>query len=181
MYTREVILGTLASEREKLVARYRAFTPEELVQVCTQSEAPGGTPWRVKDHLAHLASIERSFQGMIERTVAGKVDPVGLGRFGSFQDPASREKILAYVHGFNQETVDAHRDDDLETLLADLAAARTDTLALLGRLTDEQLASPLPGAPWADGTIGGVLITNAQHEIRHMGWVEEGLGASRMS
>lgn len=178
MYTREVILDTLAREREKLVARYRAFSPAELERVCTESEVPGGAPWRVKDHLAHLASIERSFQGMIERTIAGKGDPVGLSRFGNFQDPAGREKIVAYVHRFNQENVDAHRDDDLETLLADLAAVRADTLTLLGRLTDEQLGAPVPEAPWADGTIGGVLITNAQHEVRHLAWVEEGLGVS---
>lgn len=71
--------------------------------------------------------------------------------------------------------MDAHRGDDLDTLLKDLDAARADTLALLDELTDEQLAAPLPGAPWADGTIGGVLITNAHHEVQHWTWVAEGL------
>jgi len=180
MFTRETILNTLASEREKLIARYRAFTPEELEQVCTKSEAPGGAPWRVKDHLAHLASIERAFQGMIKRTIAGKDDPIGLGHLGSFKDAANREQILAYVHRLNQANVDAHHNDDFETLFADLMAARAETLALLGSLTDEQLALPMPGAPWADGSIGGVLITNAHHEMLHTKWVEEGLKASRV-
>jgi hypothetical protein len=181
MFTRETILNTLANEREKLVARYRAFTVQELEQVCTKSEAPGGVPWRVKDHLAHLASIERAFQSMIKRTIAGKEDPIGLGHLGSFKDAANREQILAYVHRLNQANVDAHYNDDFETLLADLTAARADTLELLGSLTDEQLALLVPGAPWADGSIGGVLITNAHHEMLHTKWVEDGLQASTVS
>lgn len=53
------------------------------------------------------------------------------------------------------------RDEVLETLLE--------------QVSDEQLAIPLPGAPWADGTISGILITNARHERLHLSWVENGL------
>jgi hypothetical protein len=63
----------------------------------------------------------------------------------------------------------------METLLADLANARKDTLTLLEQLTDEQLLLPISGALWADGSMGGVLMTNAQHENQHLGWIEEGL------
>ena len=84
-------------------------------------------------------------------------------------------EIMARVHRGNQDNVEEHRHDDLDTLFADLDAARADTLALLDELTDEQLAAPLPGAPWNDGSIGGVLITNAHHAIQHWQWVEEGL------
>jgi hypothetical protein len=80
------------------------------------------------------------------------------------------------VHQGNQDNVDAHRDDDLDTLIADLEAARSETIGLLAELSDEQLAEPLPGAPWNDGTIGGVLITNAHHEQQHLAWVLDGLG-----
>src|SRR5207302_6969898 len=101
---------------------------------------------------AHLAHIERAFQGMIERSLAGKENPVGFsGR--------SREEVIAGVHRGNEDNVRSHADDDLDTLLADLESARADSLALLDRLTDEQLTQPVPGAPWNDGTIGGVLIT----------------------
>ncbi len=30
----------------------------------------------------------------------------------------------------------------------------------------------------ADGTIGGVLLTNAHHERQHLAWVDEGLAAT---
>ena len=168
MPERSAIKGKLAKERERLVARYQELADDDLVRPCTQSEAPDGAPWAAKDHLAHLSMIERSFQGMVRRALAGDSNPVGFGT-------GSRDDILARVHRGNQENVDAHRDVDVDTLLADLDEARRDTLALLDELSDEQLAEPVPGAPWADGTVGGVLITNAYHEAQHLAWVDEGL------
>jgi len=169
--TRDVILNTLAQEREKLLARYRAFTPQELEENCTKSEAPDGSPWRPKDHLAHLTLIERSFLGIARRTLKGSDDPVGFSRTGA----KNREEVLAWIHLNNQAYVDAHRNDSLETLLDDLNNARNDTLTLVKQMTDEQLTTPIPGAPWGDGTIGGVLMTNAHHETMHLAWVDEGL------
>lgn len=171
MLTRDEIVKTLAKEREKLLARYRTFTPQELEENCTRSEAPDGEPWRPKDHLAHLTLIERSFLGMARRTLKGSEDPVGFSRTGA----KNREEVLAWIHRNNQSYVDVHRNDSLETLLAELTNARNDTLTLVGQLTDEQLATPIPGAPWGDGTIGGVLMTNAHHEMMHLAWVDEGL------
>jgi len=165
------ILNALRVSQETLVARYSSFSQAELDQRCTQSETPGGDPWTPKDHLAHLVLIERAFQGMIRRTLLGKADPVGFSQTGL----KSRPEILAWIHQKNQAYADAHHADNLEAVLADLSAARQDTLALLEQLTDEQLALPVAGAPWADGTIGGLLITNAHHEGQHLSWVEQGL------
>jgi hypothetical protein len=170
MPDRAAIIGKLAKERERLVAHYRAMPDDDLTWPCAKSEIEGADDWCAKDHLAHLAMIERAFQGMIRRAVSGESNPVGFGG-------GSRDEIIAGVHRNNQDNVEAHRNDDLDTLLADIDAARAETLALLDELTDEQLASPLPGAPWADGTIGGVLITNAYHEIQHTAWVDEGLAS----
>lgn len=176
MPEREKIIGKLAKERERLEEHYRGLSSDDLVCECTQSEAADGAPWSAKDHIAHLAMIERAFQGMIRRHLSGEKNPVGLDL-----SAATRDEVLARVHKGNEENVREHKDDDLDTLFTDLDAARADTLALLDELTDEQLASPLPGAPWADGTIGGVLITNAYHAIQHWQWVEEGLAAQKAS
>lgn len=46
---------------------------------------------------------------------------------------------------------------------------------LLEQLTDEQLSLPLPGAPWNDGMVGGILITNARHEQQHLSRMQQGL------
>lgn len=172
MPTRAEILETLAASQERLIAYYQALTPEECERGCTASEAPDGTPWRPKDHLTHLASIERAFQGMVRRTLQGHADPTG---FNSMGNATTREEIVALIHQHNQDHVDAHREDSLETMFANLAATREKTLALLAQCTDEQLATPVTGAPWSDGTIGGVLITNAHHAAQHMAWIEEGL------
>jgi len=177
MFTHEVIQSTLEAARERLLAHYQAFTPEELEATCTQSEAPDGTPWQPKDHLIHLLSAERSFQKIIKRTLEGNADPTGISSMGL----TNGEEVLEWIHRYNQRTIEAHHNDEMNHLLTELARARKDTLALLAQLTDEQLALPVPGAPsyWADGTIGGLLITNAHHEILHLSWVEKGLRASK--
>jgi hypothetical protein len=168
MPDRDAIRGKLAKERGVLLAEIAALPSDLVDRPCTESEADDGRPWSAKDHLAHLAYIERSFQAMIERHLEGDGNPVGLGG-------GDRGAIMTRVHRGNEENVDAHRHDSVATLLAELEAARADSLALLDRLSDAQLAEPLPGAPWADGTVGGVLITNAYHEIQHLTWVREGL------
>src|SRR5260370_750717 len=76
MPTRVEILKTLANSQERLLARYRAFTPQELDCSCTESATPGRAAWRPQDHLAHLAMIERKFQAMIHRTLQKEPDPV---------------------------------------------------------------------------------------------------------
>ncbi len=40
-------------------------------------------------------------------------------------------------------------------------------------LSDVQLEEVLPGAPWADGTVGGVLAANADHGRMHWKWVKD--------
>lgn len=177
MHTREEITAALAKHREALLARYRSFTPEELDRVCTQSEAPDGSPWRPKDHLAHLADIERAFQWMAKRAVAGHPDPTGFSKI----EGGERSAVMAWIHNRNEKNAHAHQSDELEALLADLADARAGTLALLAATTDEQLALPAHGAPWDDGTVGGLLITPAHHDQQHLGWVEAGLRASEQS
>jgi hypothetical protein len=47
------------------------------------------------------------------------------------------------------------------------------SLELLSELTDEQLEEVLPGAPWADGTIGGVIGANADHGRMHWKWAKD--------
>jgi hypothetical protein len=175
MFTHEVIQSTLEAAHERLVAHYQAFTPEELEATCTQSEAPDGAPWQPKDHLIHLLSAERFFQKIIKRTLEENADPIGFSSMGL----TTPEETLGWIHRTNQHTIETHHNDEVNHLLTEFAKVRQDTLALLEQLTEEQLALPVAGAPsfWADGTIGGLLITSAHHEILHLSWVEKGLHA----
>lgn len=80
---------------------------------------------------------------------------------------------MAVVNAHADEFQRAHRDDSLSAVVALTGAARAVTLALLAELTDEQLDETLLGAPWGDGTIGGVLEANAGHATMHWRWVTE--------
>jgi len=172
MPTRAEILETLAKSQERLFSHFRAMTEAELERQCTESEVPGGHPWRPKDHVSHLAFIERQFLRMMRRTIEGDRDPLEIRARVGTTDP---EEVLAWVHRQNQAYVDEHAHDSLEVILADLGATRQKSLELLEQITDEQLALRIRGAPWNDGTIGGVMITNAHHAQMHTAWVERGL------
>jgi DinB superfamily len=165
------ILDTLAVQRAKLEQRYRAFSAEELSTPCTASEHDASDQWSPKDHLAHFLRIEAAFLAMAHRTIAG--DPSPLKFTGS-----TRPEILAGIHRDNEQQVIDHREHSLDVLLTELSVARAATVEFISTLTDEQLATPIPGAPWSDGTIGGVLSANGLHEMQHLAWVDEALGAA---
>jgi hypothetical protein len=111
---------------------------------------------------------------MVRRHLDGDANPVGLrtNRDGTQRTMA---EIMATVHAMNQAWVDEHREKPLSALIALGQQVRGDTLQLLGSLSDAQLAEKLPGAPWSDGTIGGVLSVNADHGRQHWSWVKAGL------
>jgi uncharacterized damage-inducible protein DinB len=156
-----------------------ALPEADLLRAATRSEHDPETFWSAKDHLAHLAGIEHHFIDMIRRHVEG--DPHSLGftnKDGTFM---TRDEIMARVHTMTEAWVREHRLKSVSEVIALGQSARAATLALLGELTDEQLAQRVKGAPWADGTIGGILSVNADHAHIHWAWVTEGLAAKLSS
>jgi hypothetical protein len=168
MPTRAEILDTLAASQEQVMAYFQGLSPEALERPCTASGVPGEAAWRAKDHFAHLAQNERNIQQLLRLTLAGETSlPGNLGAM-------TREDRLAMANQRNQSYVDAHRDDAMETLVRDLAAARQETLQLLELFTDEQLAAPASVSLAADRTASDLFAANAQHPAMHMTWIEEG-------
>jgi len=166
----EVVLNR---DRAWLLETYAAMPPDELVRGVSASEHDPSTMWSAQDHLAHLAGVERRFNGMIRRHFAGDPNPVGLTTDADGQ-PRTRDQIMAVVHEMTEAWVREHRGKSLSEVVALGQAGRAETLALLSELTDAQLEEKLPGAPWADGTIGGGLATNARHGSVHWAWIKEG-------
>jgi hypothetical protein len=168
MPTRSEILDTLAASQVHVMAYFQGLSLEDLERPCTASGVPGEAAWRAKDHFAHLAQNERNIQQLLRLTLTGATSlPGNLGAM-------SREDRLAMANQRNQTYVNAHRDDTMETLVADLAAARQETLQLLDQFTDEQLAAPASVSFATDRTAGDLFAANAQHAAMHMTWVEEG-------
>lgn len=85
---------------------------------------------------------------------------------------------MAAVHEANEDWVSRHRALSLNEIVAVSQQVRSETLVLLSELSGEQLLEKLPGAPWADGTIGGVLAVSGDHGRMHWLWLREGPGAS---
>ena len=92
--------------------------------------------------------------------------------------PRPREEIMRDVHSRTEAWAQKHRGKSLSEVVAVGQQVRAETLALLAELSDEQLTQKLPGAPWADGTIGGVLGVNGDHGRMHYNWVKEGFAAT---
>ena len=168
MPTRTEILDTLATSQEQVMAYFQGLSPESLQLPCTASGVPGEDAWRAKDHFAHLAENERNIQILLRLTLKGETSlPGNLGSL-------SREERLAFANQRNQSYVNAHHDDSVETLVADLSTARQETLDLLGQFTDEQLAAPVTLSLVSGRTAGDLFAANAQHAAAHMMWIEEG-------
>jgi hypothetical protein len=163
----------LNGDRAWLLETYIAMSPEELTRPATPSEHDPAASWSAKDHLAHLSGIEKAFNSMIRRHLGGDTNPVGLMTNADGSE-RPREQIMAGVHAMTEAWVAQHRQKSLFEVVALGQQVRSETLALIAELTDAQLEEKLPGAPWADGTIGGVLGAYGSHARGHYRWVTEG-------
>jgi hypothetical protein len=162
----------LNESRTWLLATYANLSEDQLRRPLTKSEHDPENQWSALDHFAHLALIEKNFEQMIRRHLAGHENPVGL-RVNERGEARSREQIMASVHAMTDEFQRKHHDDSLSSVVALTGDARSASLRLLAELSDAQLDEPLAGAPWADGTLGGVIGVNADHGKMHWKWATE--------
>jgi hypothetical protein len=162
----------LNQDRAWLIDTYAQLTHDQLFGDLTPSEHDPSNYWSALDHLAHLALIERNFAAMIRRHIAGHDNPVGLMSDDSGV-PRTGADIMMSVHAMTEQWQQEHHGKSLTEVVALGASARSVTLELLSELTDEQLEEVLPGAPWADGTIGGVIAANAEHGRMHWKWAKD--------
>lgn len=165
----------LNKDRAWLLDTYARLSSDDLLRGATRSEHDPSAMWSAKDHLAHLAGIEIEFQEMIRKHVAGDPSPVGVRRNRDGSE-RTREEILAAVHEMTEHWVVEHRAKPLSEIVALGQSVRAGTLAQLAELSDEQLGEKLPGALWADGTVGALIALQADHGRLHWQWAKEGLG-----
>jgi hypothetical protein len=166
------IEAKLNKDRAWLLDALSTMTPEELAAPRTPSEHDPSKTWSYADHFIHTTLIERNWNDMFRRHLAGGEGmTLGRNKDGSQQ---SREEIMAGVHRWTEEWAEKHRGKSLDELVRVGAETRAQTLALLAELTQEQLDSKIPGTPWADGTVGGIMAANADHGRMHFKWAKEG-------
>src|SRR5665213_2331321 len=152
--------------RDGVLKHFTALTDEQLHQPVTTSEHDPANQCTALYHFAHIALIERNFAEMIRRHFAGGSNPVGLLEDDDGQ-PRTRDDIMKLVHAMTEEWQHKHHGDNLSEVVALTADTCGATLQLMSGLSDAQLEEKLPGAPWADGTVGGVFGANADHGRMH--------------
>ncbi len=162
----------LNRDRAWLLETLSQMSTDELTAPRTPSEHDPAKTWSFADHFVHTTLIERNWNEMFKRHLAGTQGmTLGTKRDGTRQ---SREEVMAGIHQWTEAWADQHRGKPFDELVRIGLAVRAETLALLSELTDEQLGSKIPGAPWADGTVGGIMAANADHGRTHFKWAKEG-------
>jgi hypothetical protein len=161
----------LNRDRAWLLERLSQMSADELRAPRTVSEHDSRSTWSYADHFIHTTLIEQSWNEMIRRHLSGAR---GLpARRRADGTPQSMDEIMADVHEWTEEWKARHEGVPFEELARIGLATRADTLALLAELSDDDLTSTVPGAPWADGTVGGILAANADHGRLHWHWASE--------
>jgi hypothetical protein len=166
----------LNRDRAWLLETLSQMDDAELYAPRTVSEHDPEKTWCFADHFVHTTLIERNWNEMFRRHLGGDQGlPPRLRPDGERQ---SMEEVMAGIHEWTEEWAEENRGKPFDELVRIGLAVRSDTLKLLAELTDEQLESKIPGAPWADGTVGGIMAANADHGRMHYGWATEGTAGS---
>jgi hypothetical protein len=166
----------LNKDRARMLEALSVMSEEDLLAPRTRSEHDPSKTWSWSDHFIHTTLIEQNWNGMFRRHLAGETGlPPRVNPDGS---PQSRAEIMAGVHKWTEAWADEQRGKAFGELVRIGLLVRSDTLQLLSELSDELLASKIPSAPWADGTVGGIMAANADHARMHFKWAEEGTASA---
>jgi len=172
---------TLNRGRADALEMIAAMDEEELRAPRTRSEHDVDSWWSWADHFIHISLIERNFNAMIRRHLAGEqgMDRAMVDESGKALRPLG--DIMAYVHELTESWKVKHEGKTLPELVRISSAIRAETLQLLSEIDDEQLQSKIPGAPWSDGTVGGIMAAHAGHWKMHRNWAQEAQPAEAVS
>ena len=180
---------TLNTDRIWLLEQLSALALEDLTRPLTPSENDPAMLWSAQDHLLHLSGIENNFNEIFRRHFAGEAVPIGLaakpdgtGRsrdemlagLSTRSEPWVAE-VMQSVHKGNDAWLTKHRHLSFDGVVALGEQVRAETLAILAGASEAQLQEMLPGAPWADGTVGGVMANHGGHGRRHWAIVQAAL------
>ena len=160
----------LNRDRARMIETLGAMSHDELHAPRTFSEHDPESRWSYADHFVHTSLIERNWNEMFRRHVSG--DEGLAPRLRSDGSRQSMDEIMASVHSWTEEWKAQHAGLPFVDLVRVGQAIRAETLALLAELSDDDLTSVIPGAPWADGTVGGIMAANAAHARMHLAWAE---------
>lgn len=165
----------LNNDRVWMLETWGALSPENLTRDLKASRNDSGFMWNAQDHLVHLAGIEEAFNRIVLRQIAGETNPIELFTPKPDGSRPTMEEIMARVHAMNDVWVRQYRGKSFDEVVALGQKVRAETLGILAGFSDEQLQQKIPGAPWADGTVGGVMAVHGDHARLHYGYITRDL------
>jgi len=145
--TRDHVLLALKDSRMKMETALRGLTDEQLLEPGVIGE------WSVKDLLSHLTAWEAEVVTRLAKLQAGK----------KIQSVVPADDT---IDSLNAKWYQAHKDRDLDRVLADFHGVREQMIRQVESLNDKQLALPLP---WSKtDTIENLIAWNSyDHEPEH--------------
>ena len=153
---RDLIQKRLREEGDKLLNTFEGLSPDQwLLMIYTE-----GMEWTLKDLLAHLGSAERAFLFYGRDILAG-----GEGAPEGFD-----------INRFNQTEVGSLRKRTVEQLLAELRAARQETIDLAGQIADEDFARKGRHPFFGQMSLDEVFKLIYRHNMMHLRDVRRVLG-----
>jgi hypothetical protein len=119
----EAVIAELDAHRERFEAFCRSLTGEELERPVPRSS------WRVRDFIAHLATIDGPVMRMFEDVHAGRDEGLRGPDGGRFD-----------VDGWNEERIQERRQRSVEDLLGEAAEVRAQLHEVMATLDEGDLA-----------------------------------------
>lgn len=141
------------SHKEDYIARYETARNEmRQILKLAQGNPTIYEPWRMKEVLDHITGWDDAVIASIKSFLAGEVPAT----------PASRG-----IDAYNAETVSSREAIPYEVTKREWETSRAELLALLTKMTDEQLHTPFV-FPWGNhGTIEDLVEIFTEHEETH--------------
>ena len=142
------LLERLVSGRETFLAAVAALDEGDLAA----SVWTDGGHWNARELIAHVAYAESGMLGLIAATIGGKPP---------FADPAFD------IDRYNEGRLRRAKDQTVPDLLAQMEAARQETLQRLEQATDAELDLPAYHPVVKETTVEGIFRVIGFHERMH--------------
>ncbi len=174
--SRAALLELLAQHLETTLAELTALPADRRLHPLKPSRANPAIIWTPSDHVAHLIGVEQYFNRLIEGLIEQAAAQPPTAETPAQPPAPSPVEAMAAVHALNDRWILKQRDKTFDELVAMARATRAQSLALLERLTDEQLALTLP-VPWGTATVAELFALYARHTDMHLEFIRTGLAA----
>lgn len=156
------LLETIHRRRAELEETIDSLTNDQL------AAAPAGG-WSIRDHLAHITAWEQSAIALLNKRPRHE----GLG--------VSKDTYQGHdVDAVNQEIYNRNQQRPIEDVLADFRGSHQQLLAVLQKMSDEELRKPYshflpdePGEETGDPVVEWVAGNTYEHYAEHLEIIRE--------